>query len=160
MGLDSREKLERNELEALRQTLDIHTNIITSVAFAKAFTGDAWKDARSVARKLVKSAVKADVSAILSVVESLAGPIDLSEVVTLPKIHEQLWQDMYKSLNPNDPDAFCDLFDILAPTSYIDRLLDSAYAPTIKKLQHRSDVEPKLSRGAHWWHNTGLQTVQ
>lgn len=124
-------------VDAALRVIDIHTDIIVSVALSRTYNDENWKNARASARSLVSNALNRDIERVSSVMTSLCAT--LAEVTNkLPvktKIHEflirtQMWTKIYQVMQTNDIDGLVAIISILARAAHIDKLSEKPYATT------------------------------
>ncbi|TFY69567.1 hypothetical protein EVJ58_g358 [Rhodofomes roseus] len=136
------------EHPVLRQSLvweimDVHSSILVSVAFAKAFAGDVWAEARTHTRRLLKLSLLQDIKTVSSAISCLCGT-STSSATTPLVLREQLWKGMYNSIQPGDSDAMAMMLTILSNISHMDDLKDIAFADRITRSKDAESLRTLL----------------
>lgn len=119
--------------DAVYGALDIHSETLIAVAFARSFDGLKWKDARTYARQLFKIALSLDIQDVLAVIHELCkllvhaqsgrvreGRTDVG-IPTL-SIRKQMWKKSYEALQTNDAEGLVIIISIVAQSAHIDPL--------------------------------------
>ena len=126
------------------ESLDIHANNFTSVAFGKAYTADTWADARTYSRGLIRTALKMDVKLVSNTIAKLAMLSSKGGQVAYPKVREQLWKKTYESVLPNDSDGIAAIVNALANIAHADDLNEAAFRPIFKGQSNKEDLAKSL----------------
>ncbi|KAH7885389.1 SEN1 N terminal-domain-containing protein [Phlebopus sp. FC_14] len=119
---------------AISGVLDIHADVLISVAFGRQYADRKWESARTAARDLAIASLARDVREIENSVsqscEFLAGKADIFPVCT---VREQLWKKTYEALQTNDADGAASVLEVIARFSHLDTLNKVAYKPIMSK---------------------------
>ncbi|KAI0785263.1 SEN1 N terminal-domain-containing protein [Abortiporus biennis] len=132
--------------KAVFDAIDIHTSIIVSVAFGKAFMGQEWSEARTSTRKLVKHCLTRDIRNVAHAVSCLAKS---STTSVLPSIREQMWKNVYDTIHPSDSDSIAIVFSVLSQISHMDSLSEKAYKNVIAKIPNQQQAKKVLTTVNH-----------
>jgi senataxin len=128
----SRKEKSGKNLQAARQTFEVHAAVVTDVAFAKAYNGGEWADSRTYARLLLRNILQADAEdtkeSIIQVsklrdsnLKTSKSPPEIMPLQPL-SVHSQLWRKSYDTLGKDDPDGIALLIGPVAASAYFDAL--------------------------------------
>lgn len=124
-------------IDAALRVIDIHTEIIVSVALSRAYNDEQWKSVRASARSLVSNTLIRDIERVSSVMTTLCAV--LAEVATkLPvqakipalSIRTQMWNKIFQVMQANDIEGLVAIISIVARAAHIDKLSIKPYAAT------------------------------
>ena len=118
---------------AIANIIDIHTETLVAVAFARSYNGTKWQDARNRVLEFISNVFDNDVRDISHTITCLgkyrAG--STSEVHT-PTIRKPMWKKAFETLQPNDADRLGRLITIVAGTAHLDVLNKVAFVSAFR----------------------------
>ena len=135
-------------LSAVLETLDIHANVFTSVAFGVAYTSDVWKDARGFARTLVNTSLRMDIKLIFATIKQLATHTPNSRLVPYLKVREQIWRKTYESVLPTDSEGIAMIVGALVSIAHIGDLHEGAFKAILRNSPNKDEMM-KVVRGVN-----------
>ncbi|KDQ62427.1 hypothetical protein JAAARDRAFT_121642 [Jaapia argillacea MUCL 33604] len=122
---------------ALSGVLDIHADILVSVAFARPYSGPKWRKARTATRDLVKDILLRDAQNLATAVSELCKLIhaqaDEPLALAHPDVRTQLWKHIYATLEFDDVDAIATITSVVARSSHMDFLNRNAFSGALQK---------------------------
>lgn len=124
--------------------MDVHSSMVVSVAFARAYADDRWSEARTQARRLVKLSLVKDVKDICTVISKLCGRTSEHSQLFAPVVREQMWKDMYNDIQPSDSDGIAMIVSTLAAISHVDDLKDVAFVDGLADREHGNSFRSAL----------------
>ncbi|KAF8630856.1 hypothetical protein AX17_005215 [Amanita inopinata Kibby_2008] len=119
--------------------IDIHVEVIISVAFSRAYKDEKWTSARSSARLLVSSVLVRDIEQVSSVMTVLCavlaeatGKLPVQTRIPDFSIRKQIWGRIYPALQTNDIEGLATIISTIARASHIDVFSNKPFLPTFK----------------------------
>ena len=108
--------------------LDIHANIIVSVAYPNDYDAANWKDARDSARHLVEEVLAADIQEVRKTIKGLCLALARIKQDTAPlplpnlTIRTQMWRKLYSTSPMLDTTAIASIICIVAKAAHLDSI--------------------------------------
>ncbi|KAF8798795.1 hypothetical protein BYT27DRAFT_6878132 [Phlegmacium glaucopus] len=124
----------RNQLDVVLSTLDSHSNIIISVAYANDYHVANWKDARDSARHLVEEVITADIQEVTRTIKSLCQALGRIKQDTVPDalsiltIRTQMWKKLYSTSPTQDTTAIASIICIVAKAAHLASIRSSVFS--------------------------------
>lgn len=135
-------------------TLDIHPNIIVSVAYANDYHIASWKDARDSARHLVEEVLTADIQEVTRTIKSLCQALARIKQDIVPDafpiltIRTQMWKKLYSTAATQDTTAIASIICIVAKAAHLDSIRSSVFSKQWK-LPEGDQLLDKVNQSLH-----------
>ncbi|KZS90457.1 hypothetical protein SISNIDRAFT_180023 [Sistotremastrum niveocremeum HHB9708] len=139
------------QVNAIKDVVERHLNIISSVAFASTYSGAKWNVAREASRGLLTHLVRSDLVTLERQVSQAAGLRMMSKVIAdasaIPYLQSRplLWKKIYSSIHSSDRTAIRLMLSLVAKTSFLDKVAPSAYG-----LDAKSQAAPVVKAMNTW----------
>ena len=114
--------------------LDIHSNIIISVAYANDYCVASWKDSRDSARRLVEEVLTTDIQEVSRTIKGLCLALAHIKQDTTPDplpnltIRTQMWKKLYSSSPTQDTTAIASIICMVAKVAHLDSVRSSVFS--------------------------------
>lgn len=153
-------KLEHRAI--LGKVLDIHTEVLVSVALSSSYTGEEWRDARGEAQHLLQEILEDDLVNMASLITNMckrlgdanqehakskdAAKFECLDSIPPLVIRKGYWQKAYIAAHHSDTQAFKLLIITAARGYHLDTLQEQCFGPSAKwKASHevRNRIQAK-----------------
>ena len=144
--------------------IDIHSNIIVSVAYANDYHVAGWKDARDSARHLVEEVLIADIQEVIRTIKSLCLALARIKQDTAPDalpilaIRTQMWKKLYSTSPTQDTAAMATIICIIARAAHLDFVRSSVFSKQWK-LPEGDQLLDKVNQSLHTIQNGFLAVI-
>ncbi|KIY46559.1 hypothetical protein FISHEDRAFT_10623, partial [Fistulina hepatica ATCC 64428] len=137
--------------QALRDVLDIHGDMLASVAFGtNGYNEEIWQQTRTNARSFIESLLRKDSRSITATVQRLCEVLtqlgDKSNVqrvtdVHIPKhfVHASLWNTVCQNISPEDRESLFMILSVAAEFSYLAPLNQKAFRAALKASKYPAE---------------------
>ena len=135
-------------------TLDIHSNVIVSVAYANDYHVASWQDARDSARRLVEEVLAADIQEVTRTIKSLCLALarikqDIApDTLPILTIRTQMWKKLYSTSPTQDTTAIASIICIVAKAAHLDPVRSSVFSKQWK-LPEGNQLLDKVNQSLH-----------
>ncbi|KAF9077696.1 SEN1 N terminal-domain-containing protein [Rhodocollybia butyracea] len=132
---------------AVTNVLDIHAEVLVSVAFSRSHQKAEWKVAREATRDLIHTSLMQDLKNIRNAISRASVVLSLavrkpeksaphlhdngSETMAPLAIREQIWKKIYAHLQPSDTEGLACILSVLASAAHFDSILKASFAPAL-----------------------------
>lgn len=121
---------------AVFNTLDIHLDRLTAIAFARPYSDPKWSAARSNLRDLIFTVLQADVKRVATTIDDLVRYYrDPKRPVPSLVVRPQLWKQTYNNIQAIDTDSIAMLITTVAKSAHMFALRKTPFTTSSAKDQ-------------------------
>ncbi|EIN12594.1 hypothetical protein PUNSTDRAFT_118369 [Punctularia strigosozonata HHB-11173 SS5] len=144
---------------AVLNALDIHADILVTVAFGKPYRDAKWASARNTIRDFIKIVLIMDQQHVSASITQLCRILARHDTaVVVPSVRTQMWQKMYRAVQGDDSDAVATLVAILARSAHMGFLHESAFKAALEGSPAR-DAFTKVNQAFQLFRNGFVDTI-
>jgi senataxin len=130
---------DRTKHSSICDILDIHVDILVSVAFADRHAVATWANARQSTRDLIRAALLRDVEAVANAVSTISSTLAkmqkgssavASSELCLQSMRSSFWSKLYSTTKAGDLDTMANVISLIGHISIFDNLHLKAFKPT------------------------------